>query len=235
MYNKIKEKCDAVLPLKMTQRCPPSICDLANQVRPGGIVPGPNTHKAIIRDISKNSLPEMLRGDINPTNSLFLSRTNANVVNLALYFHTKGIPFCIIDKELGEELERFVKMFGVNTIPALTSKLNGWRSRMEKCPNPFYVQACIDKHTVITSIINQCSDYNSVLNFFKTAFEETVLGFKLTTCHKAKGLEAQNIFLINPPIPLSFAMNHPIGKEQELNLDFVAKTRSSQDMYRINQ
>ena len=233
MYEKIKQNADAILPLKMTQRCPPAICDYANEIRPGGIIPGPNTHKAIIKTISKNSLPEMLTGSINPANSLFVSRTNATIINLAIWMHTKSIPFTLVDKDLKDEISRFLNSLKADSLSGLKTALRKWLTRMERCPNPFYVHSCQDKYNYISTILSQCNSLTDINTFLEESFSDRVPGFRLTSCHKAKGLEAQNIFIVNPPIPLSFAMNHPIARDQELNLDFVARTRSSQDLYLV--
>lgn len=233
MYDKIKSRSDAVLPLKMTQRCTPDICNIANQVRPGGIMPGPNREKSIIKDIEKGDLTSLLVGTTNPANTLFLSRTNAAVVNLAIYLHTKGIPFTIIDKDLATEIDNFIKSFKASTVADLRNKLNTWLTKVEKYGSEFYIHSCKDKYNYVNSILTQCPTLAAVKDFLKEAFNDNINGFKLTSVHKAKGMEAQNIFIIDPPIPLSFAQSHPIAWEQELNLDFVAKTRSSLNMYYV--
>ena len=233
MYENIKKKADAVLPLKVTQRCPPAICDYANEVRPGGVLPGPNLHKATIKTLSKLDLPTLLTSSINPANTLFVARTNATIINLAIWMHTKGIHFTLVDKDLKEEIMKFISYFKADDLPSLKTKLKAWLTKMERCPNQFFVHSCQDKYSYIVSILAQCKTMKDITTFLEEAFSDKIPGFKLTTCHKAKGLEAQNIFILDPPIPLDFAMSHPIAKEQELNLDFVARTRSSQDLYLV--
>jgi len=233
MYQRIQSHSDAVLPLKMTQRCPPLICDHANAVRPGGIMAGPNNHEAIIRTLAKPSLPEILKGTINPANTLFIARCNSTIINLAIYLHTKQIPFQIINKDLADEIDRFIKKFRPASLDDLQSKLDKWIDRMSHSPNEFYAHSCQDKYSYLCSLIATCTSIDDIKRFCKEAFNQEKQGFKLTTAHGSKGLEAQNIFIIDPPIPLSFAMNHPIAREQELNLDFVARTRTSGDLYYV--
>lgn len=233
MYEKIREKSEAVLPLKVTQRCPVNVCNEANAVRPGGVLPGPNKHRAIIKTIEKGNLLSFLSGNINPANTLLLARTNATIVNTVIWFHEKGIPFTIIDKDLKKEIQYFIKKLGGKTIAQIKTNLAKWWARMERSRNKYYRASCKDKYDYILRILSVCKSPSDIANFLEEAFEDRVPGFKVTTVHKAKGLEAPNIFLLNTPIPLPFAMEHPIGREQELNLDFVAKTRSSADMYYV--
>lgn len=233
MFNKIASHSDAILPLKMTQRCPPAICKIANQTRPNGIIEGPNKVESEICKIDYASLPEKLGTAVNPQNSLFISRTNASVVGLAIFFHKKDIPCQIVDKDLAKEINGFIKSMRCTTIPSLMKKLSGWLYMMERSRSPLWRQMCKDKYEVIALLIKECESYNDIARFVKTVFEKHPLGFKITTIHKAKGLEADNIFVINPPIPLKVAMDHPISAEQEINLKFVAETRSSKNYYGV--
>jgi superfamily I DNA/RNA helicase len=231
MYKNIADKADAILPLKKTQRCPPHICKLANKVRPGGILEGPNQEEGLEKEIYLSSLPEMLKGVYNPTNCLFIARTNAAVVGTALFFHKHNIPFQIIDKDLATEINNFIKSFKVSSIKELKKRLTLWIEKARNSKNPMWVHMCEDKFTYTNKIIDECTDYKDIFKLVKDAFEKHPLGFKVTTVHKSKGLEAKNIFVINPPIPLALAMEHPIQREQEYNLMFVGLTRSALNLF----
>lgn len=233
MYDHIKSRSDAVFPLKVTQRCPPKVCDYANEVRPGGVLPGPNVFSATIKSIPKRSLPELLSPPLSPENTLLVSRTNATIINCAIWLHTQGIPFNLVDKDLKDEITKFIKMFKPASLGDLKQKLRAWLTRAERVPNDFYVQSCTDKYNYISAIIAQCKSLPDINRFLEVSFSDRVPGFKLTTCHKAKGLEAHNVVILSPPIPLSFAKDHPIAWDQELNLDFVARTRSSGNIYLV--
>lgn len=52
----------------------------------------------------------------------------------------------------------------------------------------------------------------------------------LCTIHKAKGAERKNIYILYPPIPSPRAQS-PEQKQQEKNLEFVAITRTLQNLY----
>lgn len=56
----------------------------------------------------------------------------------------------------------------------------------------------------------------------------------LSTIHKAKGLEAERVFILKPDL-----MPHPKAKrgweiDQENNLRYVAITRSKRELYLVN-
>jgi len=230
MYDSIASKSDAILPLKMTQRCPPHICDLANAIRPGGVTPGPNTLEGDNEKLSISSLPGKLK-ELNPRSVLILSRTNATIVNTALYLYKKEVPVKIIDKDLGNEILNFFKTFKTKDIKTLHRRVNAYEGCHERSRNPLWVQTVKDKAGVCRSLLNEVSTFKELEELIGRTFQTEKEGFPLTTVHKAKGLEAPNVFILNPPIELPIAMEHPIGREQEINLHFVAVTRSSQNLY----
>jgi len=231
MYDKIASVSDAVLPLKMTLRCPPFICDMANAIRQGGIIKGPNTEDGVHETIDYLSLPEKLTQKCTPKNTLIISRTNAAVISCALLLHKKGIPCQIVDKDLANEVVSFFKSFHTQNLSKLKDSINAYEARGVKSKNLLWAQMCSDKASYAKELIEAVSTWNQLLALIDETFEKHPGGYKLSSVHKAKGLEAANIFILNPPVELSMAMNHPIAKEQETNLHFVAITRSSKNLY----
>ena len=236
MYNSIAAASDAILPLKMTQRCPPLICELANSVRPGGIIEGPNKGTTKHESIPLSSLPGKIEEEgITPGNSLFVARTNAAVIGLALFLHKKGVPVSIIDKDLCTEMTNFIKSFKPKKLSDLSTSLTAFERKSEKCRNAIWRMICLDKAKAIRSLMASSSSLAELYLFLSEEFVKTKTGLKLSTIHKAKGLEAKNILIFNPPIELPAALAHPIQKEQEHNLHFVALTRSALNLYWIKE
>lgn len=56
----------------------------------------------------------------------------------------------------------------------------------------------------------------------------------LSTIHRAKGLEAERIFLLNPDeMPLKWSNQQAWELEQEYNIKYVALTRAKHELYLV--
>lgn len=234
MYNSIAGKSDLIFPMKLTQRCPLHICDIANTVRPGGIVHGPNNLEGVSQKIDRDSLPEMLPPpllDNEKPSCLFICRTNAGIISHALFMHRNHLPFSILNTELYEEITKFVKSFKTTSLATLSDKLSVQQKKVDNNSNKRYAQMMLDKILPVKEMISNVKSYQSLLILIERTFTPIKGGYIGTTIHGAKGMEAPNVFIINPPIELHSCMDHPIAKEQEINLHFVAVSRSSQNLY----
>ena len=56
----------------------------------------------------------------------------------------------------------------------------------------------------------------------------------MSTIHKSKGLEADNIFIIEPQLMPAKWAQQEWEFEQEKNLDYVARTRAKHNLYYVN-
>ena len=57
----------------------------------------------------------------------------------------------------------------------------------------------------------------------------------LSTVHRAKGLEADRVFILDPSsLPLKWRSMKPWQRDQEDNLKYVALTRSKEDLYFVD-
>lgn len=231
MYDSIAKKADAKLPLKVSLRNPLYICEMANTIRPGGVIHGPNMETGEHATIGYTSLPRKLADTCRPTNTLIVSRTNAAVVGCAILLHKAGVPAQIIDRELSDEIIGFVKSFKTTDLRKILASLADYETKAAKSKNPLWVQMCHDKASYTRELVNAVSTFAELLQLIKDTFEKYPKGYKLSSLHKSKGLEAKNIFILNPPIELEMAMNHPIAREQEINLHFVGLTRSAKNLY----
>ncbi len=90
-------------------------------------------------------------------------------------------------------------------------------------PLPALTQSKVD---TIIAIADGCEDVTDVTNKIASTFSDEVEGVVFSSIHKAKGLEAKNIFLLKPDL-----LPHPMAKQpwelqQERNLQYVAYTRT---------
>jgi superfamily I DNA/RNA helicase len=93
-----------------------------------------------------------------------------------------------------------------------------------------------DKFDAIRYILQECrtiDEYYDKVNTLTNPRKNSV-HVKLSTVHRAKGLEAQTIGILNPPLPSSKATT-PVQLLQEENVNFVGHTRSKKDMFYLCQ
>jgi superfamily I DNA/RNA helicase len=80
-------------------------------------------------------------------------------------------------------------------------------------------------------LIKSFSDMEAYIeDFFKSDYisKDTIV---LCTAHKAKGLQAKNVYIYHPDkLPYSHPKQQPWQFEQELNLQYVAYTRAMENL-----
>jgi superfamily I DNA/RNA helicase len=92
-----------------------------------------------------------------------------------------------------------------------------------------------DKIATIKAIYEFCQPTNiaALLQTIADLFSDDRASVWLSTVHKAKGLEAERVFVLYPD-----KMPHPHAKkpwemEQEMNGKYVAMTRSKRDLFLV--
>ena len=87
-----------------------------------------------------------------------------------------------------------------------------------------------DKVSVLLFLSKLSKNIEDLKNKIKAIFSDELKGIVLSTVHKAKGLEANNVFIIRPDIlPLKNVRNGMQMKE-EYNIDYVARTRAKNEL-----
>ena len=93
--------------------------------------------------------------------------------------------------------------------------------------HPNYI-AVADAVTCIKTVGSSCADVPDLLQMIDKLFNDTMSenAVMLSTVHKAKGLEADNVFIICPEIlPMIMPGQLEWERQQEMNLRYVAITR----------
>jgi len=232
MFKKVEAYSDAVFPLKTTFRCPVNIIDRANDIYPGSVAPGPNKEIGEDRSLTYSKffshLPEK-----DPEKVLVLSRTNAPLVSIGLKFRTKGVPVKLADKDLANKLISFVKGLHCRDIGNLSKRLEDYVQQQAKRKNQMARLNAEDNAACILELSVGCTSLKALYDKIKEVIDlpNKKEAYLLATIHKAKGLEAENVYILDPPIEHPLAMEHPIAKQQEHNLHFVAITRTKLNLY----
>lgn len=249
-FQKVQEAIGGIeLPLSVCYRCPSSHIELAQEIVPN-IVAAPNAKVGIIERITYGEIYK----NVNPkTNDLVLSRTTAPLVALVFDLIKNKIPAKIKGRSdilkgiktlarkvvaIAEESQDNKSLAWLNFDSVLDKLQYEEEMRLKKrYPNDQRrVDSWIDKCNSLSVLhdaaieqgVRSLGDFENWMGQF---FDESIHGMVvLSTVHRAKGLEADNVYILNEA-----NMPHPMAKtpeaqKQEMNLRYVALTRSKDKM-----
>jgi DNA helicase-2/ATP-dependent DNA helicase PcrA len=244
-WNIQKRTGATLLPLSICYRCPTQHVDLARPIVPQ-IEAAPWAKEGILETISHDDAIPMIKEQKGQC--LIICRLTAPLVKMCLELIGKGIAARVRGREIGEQLITIVD--AVSDLPYYT-----WGNFIQCLET--YEQAQIAKLSKIEDnemAIQTLSDKVAAITTCYMAFNEeqlkTLLDFKmalialfaeegdcvwLSTVHRAKGLEEENIYIIEPKtLPLAWPNQKAWQYEQEKNLQYVAYTRSKNALYIVD-
>jgi len=166
-----------------------------------------------------------------------LCRTSAPLVSEAMRFIRHGRKAAILGRDIGKGLKVVIKKLGnlCDTVSSAHSALDAWYAaqlaRLTKGRRESQIAILTDKRDTILALFEQAQTLADTLNLIDRIFSDSMRGVTFSTVHKAKGLEADNVFILRPDL-----MPHPMAKRdwarvQESNLKYVAITRAKVNLY----
>lgn len=224
--NSIKTSVNTVsLPLSMTYRCAKNIVDEACKVFPDGIEAAPD---AIVGSVNYGSFIDAKEGDF------ILCRNNAPLVESFVELLRRGKKCSILGKEFGDELVSMID--SVDDIWGLEKILTDFYAKLLKkgIKNPMKCEAYnkLDERVqVLLNLYEYFGDLETVKSRIYDIFVENVgKGIVLSTIHKSKGLESDNVYFLKPElIPSKYATTE-LSQYAEKCLKFVAITRARKNL-----
>jgi len=213
-------------------RCAKKIVERVNQSL---IIPNFRAHGSNIEGevIDGESVEKMIER-AQPGVSAIESRTNAPLMKYCLGFIAKGKPANVEGKDIGKDLAFKIDAIGGNDMPEFIKNLDAWSAaKLAKIGNAWNAneraaQVNDDTETLRT-LANACSSPYAMKEYIKELFTDSEDRRKpvivLTTVHKAKGLEWDEVSILTE----TFAGNRATTQEQvqeEKNIQHVAWTRA---------
>ena len=231
-FNVLKSLPNTInLPLSVCYRSDSNIINLAKEIvpqiearidAPEGVV----CHESKVADITD--------GD------MVLCRVTAPLVALCMQYIGKGIKAYVKGRDIGTNLINMIKATKrvqmSDVMIKLSNDLNKVATKImnkshctlsEAMTNSVYTNMQ-DKINAINVIAKDLKTASAVMNRIEAIFKDNDnSGICLSTVHKAKGLESNNVFIIRPDkFYLKHAMRVEWMAEQERNLVYVAYTRA---------
>ena len=246
MYDILSETDRGVkdLPLMKTFRCPQSHVELVQKYVPDFAAYDP-TREGIIRNQAGLGTPQ--------DGSLVLCRVNAPLVSAAFRLIRGGVKANIQGRDIGANLQSVIdkliatpqyKMGVGNEVCGLLRALEDYsgKERARILSSKFASGSkLVNLEDKVMCIQVFCAGADSVKNIkgkIKALFQDGSNGrggVLLSSIHRAKGLEADSVYILQPEL-----MPHPMAtvsweKEQERNCQVVAYTRSKNELVFIGE
>jgi superfamily I DNA/RNA helicase len=231
-FNLLKNLPNTVnLPLSVCYRSDSKIIELAKEIVPQ-IEARELAPEGVVCDTAK--VEDIKDGD------MVLCRVTAPLVALCMYYIGKGVKAYVKGRDIGANLINMIKATKRRNMADVMEKLSADLKKVatkimnkshctlsEAQANSVY-KNMQDKINAINVIAKDLKTSDAVMNRIETIFKDNDRsGICLSTVHKAKGLESDNVFIIrNDKFYLKQAMRVAWMAEQERNLVYVAYTRA---------
>ncbi len=222
------------LPLSICYRCPRSHIALAKRIVPQ-IEASPTAREGFVDIIDE----EVMMADVD-YDDVILCRTNAPLASLATDFLRQGRKVRIMGKEeIAEGLKRLIEKFRGVDLDDCLSRLSRHADkecqRLREREKDSQAELLRDRVETIEILAEGLVSVGALIAKIDAIFSDTAgNGITLSTIHRAKGLEFDNVYLIRPDlIPFPFAKKD-WEKEQEMNLKYVALTRSKSALFVVD-
>lgn len=225
------------LPLSYTYRCGKAIVEEAKKIVGDDINYGATNPEGKISNILQQDM-ELTEGD------MMVCRVNAPLMGVAWELVKQRKNVKVIGRDIGKGLIKLIKKLqgkGANAVSnpiELITKAEAWRMKevtilQNKKSDTDMQQVLVnDQADCICQIAAECESIPAMIEFIDGLFDDSDVKkcIRLSSIHKAKGLEASRVFFFNPGI-----VPHPMAKTeeailQEHNLKFVAITRAINEL-----
>ena len=220
--------------LSITWRCPLSVVEEAQRFFPDYYP----RDDAPIGKVNHRVSFQPVVGD------LVLCRVNAPLVGECLRLISRGVKAQVLGREIGKGLEILVKK--VTADPSMEIAIfhrnfdeyvNAQISHLKKQDNKGRViRSITDKADCIKALMGTATTVKGLVQNIQTVFKNQYGPcVTFSTVHKAKGLEADNVWILKPDV-----MPHPMAKsradkQQEKNLCYVAITRAKKTLNYVGE
>ena len=226
------------LPLSISYRCADSIVEYAQRIVPS--IEKNDDHRVgnVLEDVP---LEDVKDGD------MVLCRTNAPLVDLYNRYLKLGKKSYIVGKDIGSNMKTIIESMNMTEVNWGNIEKDGLFIRLyddlfetrnkimaesnvskEDAINSRQFQDKLDMINAIGAMANGINSVDELLGKIDVVFPKKAQkeGIKLSTIHKSKGLECENVYIACKSLMPSKNATTKWEKRQERNLMYVAYTRA---------
>jgi len=223
-----------ILPLPISYRCPKNVIDLAKKWVPD--ITCPDT--AIEGEINNISINELYK--IVKPGCFVLSRTNAPLIKICMTLIRNNIKANIRGRDVGKQLLHLIKKSKKKQIAGFLQWLDFWKNEevarlQEKNINTDNI---MDRHECLVTLCEECKTLDEVSNKIDELFNDTDENniVILSTVHRCKGNERNNVFLLRWTFRVWFDQMDLIEKpNEEANIAYCAITRAKEKLFIVHK
>lgn len=219
--NLVSELKAGVLPLSISYRLPLSVIELAREINPD-IEPATNAIEGNVSSIEADEIYHNLSpGDV------FLSRLNYPLIKACFGLVARGKKANIQGRDLFNRFVYRINCWQPSTIEDLRKSIVDWHGAITlRLLEAGKTSTLIDdeaksllEFTRHASTISEV--HKTMLAFFSDEINNSLI--KLSSVHRAKGLEWDNVYMLNNTF-------HPERGGEEKNIYYVSITRSKENL-----
>ena len=214
------------LPLSISYRCPRKVIEIAQQYVP-------HIECSETAEDGEVLYPKDWSVDSFSDDDLVVCRNTAPLIELAYKCIAEGHAVHVMGREIGKGLINVIRKAGGRnhlqlTLEDFAPKLDNWVERqMVKAKDDESKQAAVtDKLDCLRVLGAGLDTVSELVASIEEIFSDSAKGTTLATVHKAKGLEAPRVFILEPDLMPSPWARKEWQQEQERNLQYVAVTRA---------
>ena len=220
------------LGLTTTYRCGRKIVELAQRLVPD-YKAAPEAPEGVVDYLPFDSLVGAARpGDF------VLSRKNAPLMSTCLRFLRAGVPARVEGRDVGKGLAAQVKRFKARSVPEFLERLAAWQNKEERRIQAHgkqveaKLQVVADQAETLASLADGAANVDEIVERCYRLFEDSIdpvtgapnlrPAVVCSSVHKAKGLEADRVFVLEDTLGSGFL--------EEDNIRYVAITRAKRHL-----
>ena len=228
----IQEQFAAVrLPLTVTYRCPRRVVELAQRYAPE-LQACEGAPQGTVDSVKQQALYDRVQeGD------LILCRNNAPLLRLAYSLIAARVPCHVQGRDIGQGLVNLIKRLRRAKVGDMLAALDEWEASALQQAKDQENQARMDQIEdqaasirTVAEMVNPEDPVGKLIEEIETLFGEQK-GVTLSSVHRAKGLEAERVYILEPERMPSPRAKKDWELEQEENLIYVAYTRATKELW----
>lgn len=231
----------AVLPLNVCYRCPRSHLKLAQEIVPS-IEAHDSAPEGVTGDIQQDQLSSAVRaGD------LILCRCTAPLISLVFELLAAGVAAKVRGRDIGASLVKIIDI--VEKAPEyhfeeFVASLEAYRAGQvnalsQRDGTEMQIESLCDRVDSLIAIHanlagqGRCSNAGDLRSYIASLFDDSRAPVMLSTVHKAKGLEADRVFVLKYELMPHKMAKTPESMAQEHNLRYITLTRAKRELWFI--
>jgi len=231
VWRQLKEMGAQSMPLTTTFRCGQAIVAEAQKLVPA-LRARPDAPEGRVRSLPFVKVPDELKDWSIST--FVLSRNNADLLHTALALWQEQIEFQLVaGQEIIQPLVEIVDRLDKSTPERFTASLTTWYTVEMKKAEAAHASAWADRveqQFAILTIMPGYVEPRKITAVLKSLLEPKVTAISLSTVHKAKGLEADRVYLLKQTFARYQEWRREPPDQEELNCEYVAVTRARVDL-----